>query len=208
MKNVDYWEKLIEEPPESYKLWFEAEKEYLIKNITKNSKVLDIGCGNGRIIKIIASTTKNIVGIDNEIKAINDSKHNLKEYPQIKILLADSKKLPFEDNSFDFIVCMASFVNFGKYKLKSLKEIRRVIKKEGYILIDVFSDDAFDERIKIYKKFKAPIKQINGTTVVFEDTGISEQFTKEQLIDIFNQAKLRIIEIKKVGIAYLCKLQK
>jgi len=208
MKNVDYWERLIDNPPESYKRWFETEKEYLIKNIKKNSKVLDIGCGNGRIIKIIAPMTNNIVGIDNERKAVNDSKNNLKNYPQIRILLSDSKKLPFEDDSFDFVVCMATLVNFGKYKIEALNEMRRVIKKEGYIIIDVFSDDAFDERIKIYKKFKAPIKQINGTTVIFEDTGISEQFTKEQLIDIFNQAKLRIIEIKKWGIAYLCKLQK
>jgi len=57
--------------------------------------------------------------------------------------------------------------------------------------------------MKVYKNLNAPIKKVNGTTVFFdfepEGENISEQFS---------QKDLELIVIKKVGIAYLCKLGK
>ncbi|MBU4070341.1 MAG: class I SAM-dependent methyltransferase [Nanoarchaeota archaeon] len=213
MKNIEYWEKILKNPPNSYKKWFEKEKKYLQKNITKNSKVLEVGCGEGRSLKDILPLTKNITGIDYDKKAVNDAKKNFKDFPKIKILKADAHKLPFKNKSFDFVICMTTFANFGNKKYIVLKEMNRVLKDKGFIIISVFSEDALKERMKVYKKHKVKIKKINNGKVIFDKSEkmldyISEQFSKNELKKIFNKTNLKIIEIKKIGIAYICKLKK
>ncbi len=212
-KNIENWKKTLANLPDSYKKWFEEEKKYFIKHITKGAKVLDVCCGEGRSIKdlIKSNITTNLVGIDHDEKAVAYAKKNLRDYPNIKILKAESDSLPFGDKEFDFVICMGTFGNFVDYKQKSLSEMKRVLKDGGFIILSVFSEDAFEERMNVYKNLLT-IKDIQGTTVIFDDGTkdgiISEQFSKKQLFDIFAEAKLNVVDIRKKGIVYLCKLNK
>ena len=211
LKNIDFWKSVLEDSPESYKKWFSEEKKLLQETITKDSLVLDIGCGNGRSINDFINITTNIVGIDHDDIAVTDAKKNFKDYPNVKILKADARKLPFENDAFDFVICMGTFANFGDYRKQALLEMKRVLKKDGKIIISSYSEDAFEERMTLYKKEKAPIKEIKGTTVYFDEEvgdNMSEQFSKEQLQKIFAEVGLDIADIKKAGIGYICKLKK
>jgi len=211
-KNIDYWESLLREMPATYKKSLDKENDYLIKNITKNSKVLEVGCGGGRSLNQLLCKTENIVGIDNDKKAVDLAKNNLRGHPKIKLIKCEARKLPFKANSFDFVICMTTFANFGKEKFKILSEMKRTVKPRGSIIMSVYANNAFKERMKIYKKLKIPLQKIVGTTVFLkEENGrhvISEQFSKAELTGIFNRAKLRVIEIKRIGILYACKLKK
>ena len=209
--NMDYWEFVLKNLPESYHKWFEEEKKYLQNIITPDAKVLEVGCGDGRSIFDILPVTKNITGIDHDDKAIADAKNNFSSYPSIKILKADATKLPFENEEFDFVVCMTTFANFADKRSLILEEMKRVLKKSGKIIISVFSEDALEERMKVYKASGVEIKKIENGKVVFDESlgdNISEQFSKEQLEDIFSRANLKMEDITKVNIAYLCTLSK
>lgn len=209
--NIDYWGDLLKNLPESYKKWFREEKKYLQKIITPDAKVLEVGCGDGRSIFDILSKTKNVTGIDHDDKAVANAKGNFSRYSSIKIIKADATNLPFKDEEFDFVICMTTFANFADKKFIILKEMRRVLKQSGKIIISVFSEEALGERIKVYKDLGVKIKEIKNGIVVFDDIiddNISEQFTKEQLEDIFYRANLKIEDITKVNIAYLCTLTK
>ena len=213
-KNVEYHEALLKNLPHAYKEWFEADREYLINNIKRNSKVLDVGCGDGRGLKYIIGITRNLVGIDHDKTAVKHAKENFKRFQKVKIVLGEANNLPFKSDSFDYVICIGSFINFGQKKEKALNEMKRVVKKSGNIIISVFSEDALPERLKLYKKLKIPIKEIKKDgTVIFDfdaslgDT-ISEQFSKEQLKKMFKKTGLKLEEIKKDGIGYICKLAK
>lgn len=209
--NMDYWDFVLRNLPESYRKWFLEERKYLIKNITKDSKVLEVGCGDGRSLKDIINITKNLTGIDHDNKAIADAKNNFSSYSTIKIIKADATRLPFENEEFDFAICMTTFANFGNKKFIILKEMKRVLKKSGKIIISVFSEDALEERMKVYKATGVKIKEIKDGKIVFDESlgdNIPEQFSEKQLREIFTKAKLKIVEIKKLNIAYICKLKK
>ncbi len=211
-KNILGWEEILNNNPDSYKKWFKEEKEFLLENIQKNAAVLEVGCGDGRSLKEISDITLNLTGVDHDETAIENAKINLRSIPEAKIILAEAKKLPFEDNSFDVVLCMSTFANFASEKQAILSEMKRVLKKKGLIFISVYSEDALKERLKAYKQADLQIKEVktNGT-VIFDDfgiDGISEQFSKGELESIFKTAKLRVLEIKKSTIAYLCKLSK
>ena len=209
--DINTWEEVLSNLPQAYKEWFLAEGKYLRENITKNAKVLEVGCGEGRSIKDILPITKNITGIDIDIEAIEKTKKIFKNYSKIKMLVMDGTNLSFENNSFDYVLCMTTFANFGDKKYKILEEMRRVVRKEGFIIISVFSESAFDYRMALYKKINFPLKKIEGTTVFYDtkhDLGISEQFSEKELRNIFEKIKLKIVEIIKLNMAYICKLNK
>ena len=152
-----------------------------------------------------------MVGIDHADEAVADAKNNFSKYPSVKILKADATQLPFNNEAFDFVICMTTFANFADKKFKILEEIRRVLKEFGKIIISVFSENALEERMKIYKAFGMKIREIKNGTVIFDDIvddNVSEQFTKEQLKEIFYRANLKIEDITKVNIVYLCTLTK
>ncbi len=57
-KNIEFWETLLENTPDAYKKWFNEERKYLNKHITKDAKVLEVGCGEGRSFGYIKDLTK------------------------------------------------------------------------------------------------------------------------------------------------------
>jgi ubiquinone/menaquinone biosynthesis C-methylase UbiE len=125
MKNFDYHEAVFENLPLSYKKWMDEEKVVLRKTVSKNAKVLEVGCGDGRSLKDIVDISSQLTGIDIDKNAVIYAKKYFKKYPSVKIFQANAKHLSFKDNTFDFVICMTSFVNFDKDKVKILKEMRK-----------------------------------------------------------------------------------
>lgn len=213
MKKTNMWhrEEVLNDLPQSYRERFQDEKKYLQKNITPNSNVLEIGCGDGRSIVDMLDITQNIVGIDHDDKAIKDASDRFSDYPWIKIVKANWENLPFDSNSYDFVICMTTFANFWDKKFDILNEIKRVCKDNGKIIISVFGENALDERMKLYKKVWAEIISLTWWKVTFNKelwANVSEQFSREELEEIFYNVWLKIEDITKSGIAYLCTVTK
>lgn len=209
--NIEYHELVLQNLPESYRNRFSEEKRYLQKNIPINSKILDVACGDGRSIYDILNLTNDITWIDYDDKAVKDAKNNFKKNPCVKIIRADAMNLPFDDSSFDIEISMGNFMNFADKKVAILSEMKRVLRKDWKIIISVFSEDALQERLKVYKNIGIKIDKIVWWTVVFDPSvgaNISEQFSQPELESLVQKAWLRIEDIKKAGIAYLCTLLK
>ncbi|MDA1169327.1 MAG: class I SAM-dependent methyltransferase [bacterium] len=210
--NIDFWERVIEHPIPEYQTLFQKEKDYLHSHISSNSKVLDIGCGDGRNIISLLDITKDVSGIDSDMKAVEDAKENLKDYPSVDIQQADAFNLPFTEGTFDYTILMMTLVNFADKKVKALEEMKRVTKENGKIIISVYSDKALEKRLEMYKQIEVPITKVKDGYVTFDESvgaHTSEQFTKEQLEELANKAGLRITTCEEAGIlAYLCTLER
>ncbi len=210
--NIDYWEQVLNAPTPAYQELFDAEKEYLSTNIKPNSFVLDIGCGEGRNIQSILERTQNIFGVDNDQKAVDDAKKRFEKIDTVKVVVASADKLPFEDETFDVVIMMNVFYNLDNKKDISLSEVARVLRSKGTFTLSSYAETAFDERMKIYKMVNAPIKKIEGTKVVFDESlraNTSEQFSLDELRAFGEKSGLLLVDSKKVGdIAYIVTYQK
>lgn len=209
-KNIDYWSKITSKPRPIYQELFRAEAEYLAAHIMPGSSVLDIGCGDGRIIKYILPVTKDVIGLDIDPNAINLAKHKFADEPNLRLIEGDVFKLPFSTESFDVITLMLTLVNLGDRKADALKEMKRVMKSTGKIIISVYSEDAWNHRIQQYKAISLPIKEISGTKVIlneFNEGSTSEQLSLNDLEGIADRAELKVQDVLKVpGIAYIVEL--
>ena len=101
-------------------------------------KVLDVGCGDGFYLHLLANLPikLQLTGVDFDKPGLDSAKNNLKG-KKVSIIQADlMKKLPFRSNTFDKII-MTEVAEHLPNDLKGLKEVYRVLKKKGIVLITV-----------------------------------------------------------------------
>jgi len=109
--------------------------------------ILDAGCGSGRATVELSKVSKNgqIVALDlfesgEDIASKKLLEENLEIAgitDRVRIVKGDVLNLEFEDNTFDTVISVLMVNNLGKAKLTGLKELFRVIKPGGKILIIV-----------------------------------------------------------------------
>lgn len=102
----------------------------------KNSRILDVGCGTGLFLKsIINSGCKNCFGVDGPTQfAERAIQRGYKEVFIVDDL--SSCPLPFQEESFDFVVCKDVFEHLLD-PVYALESIKGVLKKDGYFLLHV-----------------------------------------------------------------------
>jgi ubiquinone/menaquinone biosynthesis C-methylase UbiE len=113
----------------------------IIKKFKGHVKILDIGCGNGRLFHYLKGQRISYVGIDNNRKMLSLAKQKILNKDKAKFRLAEMTRLPFPDHSFDLVCCIAALHHLPtpKLQLKALKEMRRVCKKNGFCIITVWN---------------------------------------------------------------------
>lgn len=112
-----------------YDHWYPA-IESLIKRYSKNSIVLDMGCGSGNYSFEIKKYAKQVIGIDSSKRMINYAKN---KYQGIDFIYANALNIPFENNYFDVVFSSGLFEYVDKDKLTS--EMSRVLKSGGVGII-------------------------------------------------------------------------
>jgi ubiquinone/menaquinone biosynthesis C-methylase UbiE len=211
-KNIGLWGMATQGPTPIFKKMFKSQDVYILEHVKNGERVLDIGCGYGRNIQTLLKVTDKITGLDNDEQAIKETKQVMASNPGVKLFLADAALLPFAENSFDVVVLFDILQNLVENKVKTLQEVNRVLADDGKILISVYSEDALENRLKLYKKIGCPIVKIEGGKVIFDESvgaNISEQFSREELDELAKKAGLKITDCKKIdSIAYLCELKK
>ena len=129
---------------------------FILKFLKKSDDILDLACGYGRITIPLAKKGFKIGGIDLASNLIKKGKSEAKRNNlYIKFKVGDMRKLPYKNESFDKILCLWSSFNHlltENDQIRVLKEIHRVLKKEGVCLIDLpnFENKWSKEQIKKY----------------------------------------------------------
>jgi ubiquinone/menaquinone biosynthesis C-methylase UbiE len=106
-------------------------KAYLVAKPYIKGELLELGCGEGRGVEILAPLAKSYTAID-KIKVVIE---RLKDkFPDYSFVSGHFPPFPFEDNSFDTIVTFQVIEHIKKDHL-FLQEIHRVLKPGGTALI-------------------------------------------------------------------------
>jgi len=96
----------------------------------QGKKVLDIGCGKGRFLKILKEQGAIVWGIDTSRKLLEIAK----KISGAKLSVASATNLPFNDETFDYLLCIEVLQHIPDTK-EAIAEMARVVKKDGYIII-------------------------------------------------------------------------
>lgn len=111
------------------------------------SKFLDVACGTGEIIYRLAGKYPGIdfTGVDFTQEMVETAKRKTEHLKNIRIINSDASELPFEDKTFDFVLCSDALHHFSEPEL-SIKEIGRVVKDGGcFLLVDPAANTGFQK---------------------------------------------------------------
>lgn len=109
-------------------------------NLKEGSKILDVGCGKGYLLKELKSKIKglNVVGFDISKYAIDNSHEDIKKYLYVQ---SAQSEFNYKDNYFDLVISLGTLHNLELFDLKkSIKEIERV-GKEKYIMVEAYRNE-------------------------------------------------------------------
>lgn len=108
------------------------------KYINKNAKILDLGCGNGRLYRFLKGHNIDYTGLDNSSNLIEKASE---DFPEAKFITGDMSELDFPDCTFNNVFSIASFHHLPGKKLrkKTVNEIHRVLKPGGIAVVMVWN---------------------------------------------------------------------
>lgn len=159
-------------------------KKFITKNleISPNAKVLDIGCANGTLLDMLSHKVPlqgTGLDISPEMTKIAKQLH-----PEFEFISGTAQNLPFPEQSYDVMICSASFHHFPD-PAHFLKETKRVLREDGRLVIA-------EIRIPIYdiRNFYNRHIEKNSTE------GDVKVYGQKELLDLFSHAGFEVIQHK------------
>ncbi len=108
--------------------------EYIIPGM----KILEAGCGMGRVLKHYYYQNYFIVGLENFFDCL---KFLIKEQPSFPLIHGDIRDLPLQNETMDVVLCFGSISCLEHRHNEALVEMRRVLKDEGLIVVGAACDN-------------------------------------------------------------------
>lgn len=144
-------------------------------SLKPGDKVLDVGCAKGFMLHDFKELMPEIEvrGIDISSYAVENGHPNVKQDLQV----ADARKLPFEDNSFDLVISINTVHNLdGDDLIQAFKEIDRVSRKGAFITVDAYRDEIEKEAMFAWNLTAKTILHVDEWKALFKKIGFKGDY--------------------------------
>ena len=190
----------------------------LNKDWFKNKRVLDLGCGSGRFSLGFVNLGSKLTCLDQSKSGLEAVKKTLANYKNVVYLnenILKPKKI--KKGFYDFIWCFGVVHHTGD-TLKSLKNIKSFLKKDGKVFLMIYGEPITPEdfyEIDVYNTMRSETKSLNFTETInylrekFDSNlihgyfdaispNINELYEYDDIINMLTD--LGFINIKKINI--------
>jgi len=174
-KGKSFYHKLANKAYQKTVWWQRME---IIEAVPWQSRVLDIGCGNGYLAKLIAENKKA------KVTCVDIEDFNQTDIPTV---IFDGIHLPFKDNQFE-VVILSYVLHHSEFQEELLAEAARVCR--GKIII--YEDETIDGGEKIMALAHEKIYNF-----LWDQDGKVTYHSPEEWREIFEQNNLKILEEKR-----------
>tara|TARA_B110000467_G_C18195775_1_gene408831 strand:- start:25 stop:738 length:714 start_codon:yes stop_codon:yes gene_type:complete len=172
----------------------------LIRNISKNEiiTILDVGCGNGDMLRKLAKYghKKNLIfqliGIDANNFTINHAKQLSENYSNISFFCHDIFEESFRELKYDIVLCTLTLHHFKENQIINLLNVFYTNSKIGIVINDLHRSAI------AYRLFQVICFVFNLNKMSRDDGLISilRGFTKKELINYSNELKFKNYNIQ------------
>ena len=140
-------------------------RKKVVQIVSKNNpqQILDIATGTGDLALMMSTlASEKIIGLDISEGMLSVGKEKISKAQlndKIEMVVGDSEDIPYADNTFDAITVSFGVRNFANLD-KGLREIRRVLKSGGILVILETSNPTkfpFKQGYKFYTSFILPV---------------------------------------------------
>lgn len=195
-KIADNYERIDGRRSEQLFFWLRNKLKSISKDLRGQSKLLDIGCGSGFVLRAAQGLFDRLYGIDishNILKKASKSGD--------AVVCADVDFIPLKQESIDVVVLFATIHHFYDCK-QMIKEIYRILKPGGILYIDHDINKEFAQRFKfllwLYRKLSGRKKRYVNAGIDGKIYNLSEFHSKgvdvEKILNYLKEFNLKVCE--------------
>ncbi|MCK4329567.1 class I SAM-dependent methyltransferase [candidate division WOR-3 bacterium] len=186
-------------------LWYEMVEHYLRMYLPKSGRVLDAGGGTGEFSIRVANINKNLKIINCDIseemlEKAQEKFESLELHKRIENKICDIMNLSFENDLFDYVMCLGDAFSFCEDNNQAFDELVRVTKPSGkiHLSVNAFWGNFFGMMAKgPDKKFYfEDVMNYYQTHIIHQNCKSMKckSFTIEELEELGRKHNLRIIK--------------
>ena len=163
----------------------------IAQELVKGKKVLDIACGEGYGVNLLAKQAGHVTGVDNDGATIEKAKNKYKA-GNITFKTGSALQMPAENNCFDIITCFETLEHLSEHDLL-LNELKRVLVKGGILLISTpeklnYSDipgykNPYHQKELYGQEFKDLLNRFFTHTCFFSQTSFIGSVLQNETLD-------------------------
>ena len=150
---------------------------------------LEFGCGDGGFLKHVLEQNesfKSVTAVDINLESVKQARTTLEAF-NIHFLVQENLPLGLEANQFDTIT-LSNTLHHLRDKTAVLSELKRLIKRDGQIIITEMISNDLTEAEQTYCRFHALRAEVDRLHGVFHET----TYTSNEILDMVSKADLRI----------------
>lgn len=121
------------------------------KDLTSFPSVLDFGCGCARVLRAYhykSAPSQRLCGTDIDVETIEWCRANYSKMAEFT-LNSDAPPMAFPDETFDLVYSLSVFTHLPEdMQLTWLRELQRVTRVGGYLLLTTFNEKSFEEGLQ------------------------------------------------------------
>lgn len=200
LQNLGAWER---EYRAKGTLWRGAGAvDALEEMLSRDARILELGCGNGKTLLHLAAKNYNIFGIDSANAALRLTRRNAREKKlDVNLARCDVISLPFRECIFDAAIANHVLDALLERERKiTLAEISRVLRAGGLLFLRVFSTR--DMRFALSKKMleveKNTFRKRAGIVQhYFEEGELRDLLRELEILKLFVERKTKLFRGKE-----------
>lgn len=139
--------------PPRVRRYLEAEIEFVVARTPAAGRVLELGCGYGRVLERLAAAARQAVGIDTALASLRLARAPGSGAGAAPVAAMDAAALGFRDGSFDLTVCIQNGVSaFAVSRERLFAEAVRVTRRGGAVLFSSYAAAFWPHRLEWFER--------------------------------------------------------
>ena len=138
--------------PGPVRRYLTAEIAYVQARLPTGGRVLELGCGYGRVLKALAIQADFLVGIDSSYPSLGLARDYLADVPAVMLARMDAVHLAFPPATFDLVCCLQNGISAFQVDQRALIEAAvAVTRSGGGVLFSSYADIFWEHRLAWFR---------------------------------------------------------
>ena len=139
--------------PPRIRRYLDAELRFVVDRVRGSRRVLELGCGYGRVMKRLSRIADTVVGCDTSQESLLYAKSFLAPRRNCVLIRANAAQTAFRPGSFDATLCVQNGISaFAVDRPQLVTEAARITKDGGQILFSSYSPRIWEERLLWFRE--------------------------------------------------------